>query len=213
VALSIPHSSAIAFFVRLVSFPTVQGQIPVQAACSPAGHQRSANCEDVGVHPQPNGPAFDTVLILHVGCVVVGLATLVASATTAVRLRTTLQGGGALPEALVRYFRSGVNWVGRSIYGIPVFGFLLLALSHGAYSLREGWVMGGLLILVGTVLVAEGALWPAERRLQAALFSLRQGGGVSVGEEVLREARTMVLSATVALVLLVLGSALMVAQP
>jgi uncharacterized membrane protein len=196
-----------------VSFPTVQGQIPVQAACSPAGHQRGANCEDVGVHHQPDGPAFDVVLIIHVGCVVVGLATLVASATTASRLRTTLRGGSALPETLKRYFRPGVNWVGRSIYGIPVFGFLLLALSHGAYSLREGWVMGGLFILVVTVLVAEGALWPAERRLQDALLSLSEGGGASVSKQVRREAQTVVFSAAVALVLLVLGSALMVAQP
>jgi hypothetical protein len=167
----------------------------------------------VGVHHQPDGPAFDIVLILHVGCVVVGLATLVASALTASRLRTALAGGAALPEALVRYFRPGVNWVGRSIYGIPVFGFLLLALSQGAYSLRDGWVMGGLFILVGTVLVAEGALWPAERRVQVALVPLGEDGGASLREEVLREARTMVLSATVALVLLVLGSALMLTQP
>jgi hypothetical protein len=141
------------------------------------------------------------------------LATLVASATTASRLRTALAGGADLSETLARYFRPGVNWVGRGIYGIPVFGLLLLALSDGAYSLRDGWVIGGLFILVGTVLVAEGALWPAERRLQVALVPLREGGGASVSEEVLRDARTMVLSATVALVLLVLGSALMVAQP
>ncbi len=165
------------------------------------------------VHHQPDGPAFDVVLIIHVGCVVVGLASLVASATTALRLRTGLAGGGALSEALVRYFRPGVNWVGRSVYGIPVFGFLLLALSHGAYSLRDGWVMGGLLVLVGTVLVAEGALWPAERRLQVALAPPGEGGGVSVSEQVRRDAQTMVVSATLALVLLVLGSVLMVAQP
>jgi hypothetical protein len=167
----------------------------------------------VGVHHQPDGPAFDLVLIIHVGCVVVGLATLVASAITASRLRRALQDGAALPVALQRYFRPGVNWVGRSIYGIPLCGFLLLALSHGAYTLGDGWIMGGLFTLVGTVLVAEGALWPAERRVQVALSAPRQEGGISVSEEVGHDARTMVLSASVALVLLVLGSALMVAQP
>ncbi len=165
------------------------------------------------MHHQPDGPAFDVVLIMHVGCVVVGLATLVASATTAARLRTALSGGTALPEALQRYFRPGVNWVGRSIYGIPVFGLLLLALGHGAYSLHEGWVMGGLFVFVGMVLVAEGALWPAERRLQTALFPGHKGGGDVISREVLSDARTMVLAAIVAVVLLVLGSVLMVVQP
>ena len=161
---------------------------------------------------QPNSPAFDIVLIAHVACVVVGLVTLVASAVTSSRFRAVLGGGGALPEALARYFRPGVNWAGRTLYGIPVFGFLLLALSHGAYSLHDGWVLGGLFVFVVIVLLAEGALWPAERRLQVSLVPLHQGGS-PVGEDVRRDARAMVLSATTALVLLVLGSVLMVAQP
>jgi hypothetical protein len=164
------------------------------------------------VHHQPNSPGFDVVLIAHVACVVVSVATLVASAVTASRLRTVLGGGGVLPDALARYFRPGVNWAGRSLYGIPVFGFLLLALSHGAYSLRDGWVLSGLFIFVVMVLLAEGVLWPAERRLQVSLVPLQQGG-VRAGEEVGRDARAMVLSAAGALVLLVLGSVLMVAQP
>jgi lysylphosphatidylglycerol synthetase-like protein (DUF2156 family) len=168
--------------------------------------------EDISVHHQPDGPAFDIVLIVHVGCVVVSLVTLVAGVTTASRLRTVLRGTTALPDAVARYFRPGVNWAGRSVYGIPVFGFLLLALSHGAYSLHDGWVVAGLIILVGVVVVAEGRLWPAERRLQVGVVPLLQGG-VPAGEEVLRDTRAMVMSGSLALVLVVLGSALMVAQP
>jgi hypothetical protein len=173
--------------------------------------------EDVRVHHQPDGPAFDIVLIVHVACVVVSLVTLVAGVSTAVRLQRLLAAAEAFPEAMVRYFKPGVNWAGRSVYGIPVFGFLLLALSHGAYSLRDGWVTAGLAILVGMVLLAEGALWPAERRLQVSLVSLGEDGahadGSVVDGSVLRDAKVMALSATLALVLLSLGSALMVAQP
>jgi lysylphosphatidylglycerol synthetase-like protein (DUF2156 family) len=161
---------------------------------------------------QPGGPAFDIVLIVHVGCVVVGLITLVTSAATASRLRKLLRAAAPFPDALARYFRPGVNWAGRSVYGIPVFGFLLLALGHGAFSLREGWVMAGLVILVGVVLITEGALWPAERRLQVSLLSLGEGSAPS-GVAVLRDAEVMARSARVALALLVVGSALMVAQP
>jgi len=175
-----------------------------------------------GVHHQPDGPAFDVVLILHVGCVVVGLTTTVASALSAGRLRTLLRTATPLPEAVQRYFRPGVNWAGRTIYGIPIFGFALLALGHGAYALRDGWVMGGLAIFVGVVLLAEGVLWPAERRLQVSLIAASDGGtpadatapnAAAPNESVRRDARAMELAAAVTLVLLVVGSALMVAQP
>jgi hypothetical protein len=164
------------------------------------------------VHHQPDGPAFDLVLILHVGCVVVGLVTLVASMSTAIRLRSLLRQASPVPDALVRYFRPGVNWAGRTVYGVPLFGFLLLALSHGAYGLRQGWVMSGLVILVAVIVVAEGTLWPAERRLQVSLAPLL-GGDAPVGASVAPDARMMALSAGVALALLILGSALMVVQP
>jgi hypothetical protein len=165
-----------------------------------------------GVHHQPDGPAFDLVLLLHVGCVVVGLVTLVASLSTAARLRPLLRHPAPFPEALARYFRPGVNWAGRSIYGIPLFGFLLLALSHGAYALRDGWIMSGLAIVVVVVLIAEGSLWPAERRLQVSLAPLF-AGDAPAEESAQRDVSLMATSALVALVLLLLGSALMVAQP
>ena len=39
------------------------------------------------MHHQPDGAAFDVVLLLHVGCVVVGLVTMATAAATASRLR------------------------------------------------------------------------------------------------------------------------------
>ena len=166
--------------------------------------------EDVGVHHQPDGPAFDVVLILHVGCVVVGLTTTVAGAVNAARLGTLLRTATPLPDTVRRYFRSGVNWAGRTLYGIPIFGFGLLALSHGAYGLGDGWVLGGLAIFVGVVLVAEGVLWPAERRLQVSLAAVDDA---EAEESVRRDATAMMVAAMVTLALLVAGSALMLVQP
>jgi hypothetical protein len=184
------------------------------------------------VHAQPQGPAFDIVLLLHVGCVVAGLATVVTSAATAARLRRLLRVGRSLPEAVVRYFRPGVNWGGRLLYGIPIFGFALLAMSHGAYALSDGWVASGLAVFVVVVGLAEGVLWPAERRIQASVSSgstsssdaastsgFAPGDGPEAGPEaqgaptVLRDAQLIVWSAAAALVLLLVGTVLMVAQP
>jgi uncharacterized membrane protein len=164
------------------------------------------------MHHQPDGVAFDIVLLLHVACVVVGLVVTTAAAATATRLRRLLGSSLPLPDALRRYFRPGVNWAGRSMYGIPVFGFALLAMSQGAYALGQGWVLGGVAIFGAVALLAEGVLWPAERRVQIAL-SASDPATPPPAEALEQHATAMVRAATAALVLLVAGTVLMVAQP
>jgi hypothetical protein len=161
---------------------------------------------------QPDGAAFDVVLLLHVGCVAAGLVTTATAAATAARLRRLLGSPRPLPEALRRYFRPGVNWAGRSIYGIPVFGFSLLAMSDGAYALGQGWVLGGLAVFATVALLGEGVLWPAERRLQLALVP-GDAAPAAAQASLDRDAATMSRSAVAVLVLLVAGTVLMVAQP
>ena len=169
--------------------------------------------EHVGVHHQPAGAAFDIVLLLHVGSAVAGIVTTIAAAATATRLRRLLQASAPLPDPLRRYFRPGVNWAGRSMYGIPVFGFALLAMSRGAYALGDGWVLGGVAIFVAVAFVAEGVLWPAERRLQAAVGPLGVGTTPPPAHATERDATVMVRAAGAALVLLVAGIVVMVVQP
>jgi uncharacterized membrane protein len=161
------------------------------------------------MHHQPSGAAFDVVLLLHVGCAVAGLVTTVTAAATASRLRRLLSAGAPVPEALHRYFQPGVNWAGRAMYGIPVFGFALLAMSDGTYALRDGWVLAGLVLFVAAALVCEGLLWPAERRVQGAMAEL---GGAASGSG-LEDTVVMTRAALVALVLLLAGTVVMVAQP
>jgi hypothetical protein len=163
------------------------------------------------MHHQPDGAAFDIVLLLHVVCVVVGIVTTVTAAATAARLRRLLAASAPLSEPVRRYFRPGINWAGRAIWGIPIFGFALLAMSQGAYRLRDGWVMGGLVVFVVVALLAEGVLYPAERRVQAGLGP--DDGPVPDGAASGHDATVMVRSASAALVLLLLGTALMIAQP
>ncbi len=166
------------------------------------------------MHHQPDGAAFDIVLLLHVGCVVVGLVTTTAAAATATRLRRLVRASAPLPEPLRRYFRPGVNWAGRTIYGIPVFGFALLAMSQGAYALGQGWVLAGLALFVAVALLAEGVMWPAERRLQPVLGSLdAQAGAPSGADALARDAASMARAAEGVLALLVIGVVLMIAQP
>jgi uncharacterized membrane protein len=167
------------------------------------------------MHHQPDGAAFDVVLLLHVACVVVGIVTTATAAATASRLRRLLGSSLPLPEPLRRYFRPGINWAGRTVYGIPVFGFALVAMSQGAYALGQGWVLGGLAIFVALAFVGEGVLWPAEQRLQTALSPSDHDaeGGAVRGGDAERDAAVVSRAAVAALVLLVAGTVLMVAQP
>jgi len=165
------------------------------------------------VHHQPAGAAFDVVLLLHVACALAGLVTTVAAAATATRLRRLLRASAPLPEPLRRYFRPGVNWAGRSMYGIPVFGFALLAMSQGAYALGDGWVLAGLVLFAAAVLLSEGLMWPAERRLQAAVAAAGTGVPLPGMDSLERDATRMARAAGGGLVLLVAGLVVMVAQP
>jgi hypothetical protein len=167
------------------------------------------------MHHQPDGAAFDIVLLLHVGCVVVGLVTTATAAATANRLRRLLGSSLPLPEPLRRYFRPGINWAGRTIYGIPVFGFALVGMSQGAYALGQGWVLGGLAIFAALAFLGEGVLWPAEQRLQIALARTQddRGEGGDADPVLERDATVVSRAAVSALVLLVAGTVLMIAQP
>jgi hypothetical protein len=167
-----------------------------------------------GMHHQPGGAAFDAVLLLHVGSAVVGLVSMAAAAATASRLRRTLSAPAPLPEQLRHYYRPGINWAGRFVYGIPVFGFALIAMSDGSYALGDNWVLTGLVLFAAVALLAEGVLWPAESRLKAAVAALEPATGPhSAAGPMDRDATTVARAAVAALVLLVAGFVVMVAQP
>ncbi len=160
------------------------------------------------VQHQPTGAAFDLVLLLHTAAAAVGLATTVTGAATGTRLRRVLRSAVPLPEALRRYFRPGVNWAGRVVYAVPVLGAALVAMSHGAYSWSDAWVVAGVGLFTGVVLLCEGVAWPAERRLQTAL-----GEAGTDSPRLQRDAAALARSAAAAAVLLVVATVVMVAQP
>jgi hypothetical protein len=174
------------------------------------------------VQHQPTGAAFDLVLLLHTGAAVVGLVSTVTAAATASRLRRVLHASAPLPDALRRYFRPGVNWVGRVVYAVPLLGVALVAMSDGAYSFRDAWIVAGLALFVAVVLLCEMVAWPAERRLQVAIGAVGTGTAPDAGTDTApdavmsalrRDATALTRSAGTAAVLLVIAAVVMVAQP
>jgi hypothetical protein len=169
---------------------------------------RAQALRDAQAHHTPLGAGFDLLLLAHVACVIVGLGAIVVSGIQSLRL-LALPADSPVPPTLLRYFAPGVNWVGRTLYGVPVFGFALLAASGGAFGLGDEWVVLGLTLWAVAAGCADGLLWPSERRIQAAL-----AGSEAAEPATLRSAaRTIAAVAALLVVLLITATVLMVAQP
>ena len=128
---------------------------------------------------QPTGALFDVVLLAHVVAAVVALGTVVASGVAAARVLAT--GGRPPPPGVARYFAPGTNWAGRSLHAVPLLGLALIGLSRGGDRLSDPWVLTGLSLWVLAAGLAEGVLWPAERRVQFLLAEPLPSGAVTAG--------------------------------
>ena len=122
-----------------------------------------------------NSKTYDLVLLAHVLSAVVGTVAVVVSGGFAITLRGALTTDGPLPVAVVRYYRPGVNWVGRVLFLVPVLGVALIAMSGGQWGYADGWVAAGLAVWFVVAMVAEGVLWPAERLLQQVVAAREAG--------------------------------------
>jgi uncharacterized membrane protein len=149
------------------------------------------------------GAAYDLVLLAHVLAALVGLGSVAVAGAYA----WALGRAGPASESVRRYYQPGVNWVGRILFLVPVFGVALMAMSQGDWSFSDGWITIGLGLWAVVAVVAEMALWPEERRIQAAVAD--PSVGIGLRTRCLRvEAMASVLS-----VVLIAATVVMVAKP
>ncbi len=128
-----------------------------------------------------NSKTYDLVLLAHVLAAVVGMVAVVVSGGFALTLRGALAADGPLPVAVVRYYRPGINWVGRVLFLVPVLGAALIAMSGGQWGYSDAWVAIGLAVWTVVAMAAEGMLWPAERRLQRLVAAREAAVAVGAG--------------------------------
>jgi len=129
-----------------------------------------------------NSVSYDLVLLAHVLAAVAALVAVVASGSFALVLRGSLRSGRPLTDPVVRYFRPGVNWVGRVLFAVPVLGVALIAMGRGAWSWSDTWISMGMGVWAVVAVIAEAVLWPGERRLQAVVAD-RSGGPPGEGAD------------------------------
>lgn len=146
---------------------------------------------------------YDIVLLAHVLSAIVGLGSVVVAGGYALALYRSGPGS----ETVDRYYRPGVNWAGRVLFLVPVFGVVLISMSKGHWSFSDGWIMDGLLLWVVAAVIGELALWPAERRLQAAVGGSPPAAGL--GSQCVR----VMAAAAATVVVLLVATVVMVAKP
>jgi len=150
--------------------------------------------------------------MLHVLCAIVGFGTMAMTGVQAARARRGPSPSGS--EGVRRYFRPGVNWAGRTLYGVPVFGFSLIGASHGAFRPGDGFVVIGLVLWLAATLVAEVVVWPGERRIQLGLAARWSDAGAAGAAGALdRECRRVAASAALLVVLFLAATVIMVGKP
>jgi uncharacterized membrane protein len=147
--------------------------------------------------------AYDIVLLAHVLAALVGLGAVVVAGAYALALWQS----GTASEVVRRYYRPGVNWGGRVLYLVPVLGVALVAMSDGDWSYADGWVLAGLMLWALVALAAEMVLWPAERKIQAAVAD------PTSTTDLRAECGRVTVTAAVVAVLLVVATVVMVAKP
>jgi hypothetical protein len=156
-----------------------------------------------GAAGSARNPAYDLVLLAHVLSALVGFGSVVVAGLYALAFERS----NPPTEAVRRYYRPGVNWAGRVIYLVPTFGVALIAMSDGDWSYADHWIVIGLGLWAFAAVVAEVALWPAERRLQAVAADASSAAD-------LRSLCFRVASiAGFELIVLVVASVVMVAKP
>jgi hypothetical protein len=147
--------------------------------------------------------AYDLVLLAHVLSALVGFGAVGVAGGYALALRRS----GPASEAVRRYYRPGVNWGGRIIMLVPVFGVALVLMSRGDYSFSDTWISIGIALWAVVAVAAEMVLWPAERDLQQAVSD-------DAPPADLRAPCTRIVAiSAVSVVVLVVATTVMVAQP
>ncbi len=157
----------------------------------------------------PTGALYTILLMAHVLCAVIGFGTMVVTGVQAGRVRRGPSGPGA--DGVRRYFRPGVNWAGRALYGVPLFGFALVGASDGALRSGDGFVVVGLVLWLVAALVAEVVVWPGERRIQVEVT--RGWGEADAAGALDRDCRQVSGAAVVLAVLFVAATVIMIGKP
>lgn len=119
-------------------------------------------------------PIYDALLLAHIICAIGGFGANGLAGLFAGQLRPTPS------EQAVKYFSSPKFMAERLLYLVPVFGLLMIAVSHGLSELQRPWIIVGIIAWLAAIGVAHSLVWPNERRISAMLTSDAEQSQMSI---------------------------------
>lgn len=110
-----------------------------------------------------SSPIYDTLLGAHIISALGGFGANGLAGLFAGQLSPTPS------EQAIKYFSSPKFLAEKLLYLVPIFGLLMIAVSHGMSELRRPWILTGIVAWVGAIGVAHSLVWPNERRIAKML--------------------------------------------
>ena len=116
-----------------------------------------------------NSGLYKTLLVLHILCAIVGLGSVMLNGLYASQAaRREGAPGRAVSEA--NFFVSSIGEY--FIYGIPVFGILMVLASDKAYKFSQTWIWLALVLYVIAIGLSHAILIPGHKRVNALLAEM-----------------------------------------
>lgn len=163
----------------------------------------------VQVLASESSAGFDVALIVHVLSGAISLVVLAAAYASAAALGHR-KAGEAWQEGDRRFFRPGRELGGRSVYLVPVTGFVVVGLSGSEFSMGDGFVSIGMLLSLIAIALGELLVFPAIGRLRRLVSGSEAAPSSDEWRSDLSKARWGIDGIILALVI---GAIVMVAKP
>jgi hypothetical protein len=121
---------------------------------------------------------YKLTLVAHIFCAIVGFGSVFLNALYGQQVRKR-GGREGLAVFQANFFVSGIGQF--FIYGVFVFGFLLVLESSKAWKFSQTWVWLAMLLYVIALGVSHGILLPSLRRMQALMEQMVDAGPPPAG--------------------------------
>jgi len=121
---------------------------------------------------------YKIVLLLHIFCAIVGFGAVYLNALYGQQIRKHPgREGIAIHDA--NFFVSGIGQY--FIYGVFVFGFLLVLLSDDTWKFSQTWIWLAMLLYIVALGVSHGVLLPAVKRMGVLMREMADAGPPPAG--------------------------------
>lgn len=110
-------------------------------------------------------PIYDILLLAHIVCAIGGFGANGLAGYYAGQLSPDPS------EQAIKYFSSPSFLAEKLLYLVPVFGLIMIGVSHGMSEFSKPWINAGIVLWILAIGVAHSLVWPSERKIAEIVSS------------------------------------------